>query len=349
VFQLLIFPTTRALNRKRFYISDTQKQNLMIFSLLLLLAGFFILIKGADFLVNGASSIAKKFNVSNIAIGLTVVALGTSMPELLVSVTSSLKGYNSAAFGNVIGSNNFNILLILGVAGLIYPLVVQRNTVAYEVPLSLMAAALLYGLVNDQQLWGSESNHLSRWDSLILIGLFLIFMLYIYRTMSHTSDVEQGEPIKIYKTPVSIGYIMAGLVMLVGGGSLVVDHAISIAKKFEVSDKLIGLTILAAGTSLPELATSAVAAYRKNTDIAIGNVVGSNLFNILFILPITGMIRPLEFNTDLNFDLLVLSAATVVLMIFMFTLNTRKLDRWEAFLLFASYIAYTVYLIGMER
>jgi cation:H+ antiporter len=321
----------------------------MILAIVLLIAGFFVLIKGADFLVSGASSIAKKFNVSNIAIGLTVVALGTSMPELLVSVTSSLKGYNSAAFGNVIGSNNFNLLLILGVAGLIYPLVVQRNTVAYEVPLSLLAAVILYVLVNDQQVWGSETNELSRLDALILGGLFLVFMIYIYRTMTHATDMDQDRPIKIYKTPVSIGFIAAGLIMLIGGGTMVVDNAILIAKKFELSDKLIGLTILAAGTSLPELATSAVAAYRKNTDIAIGNVVGSNIFNILFILPITGFIRPLEFNTALNFDILVLGASTVVLIIFMFTLNTRKLDRWEAFLLLASYFAYTIYLIGMEK
>jgi len=321
----------------------------MLLAITLLLVGFAVLIKGADFLVSGSSSVAKKFNISNIAIGLTVVAFGTSTPELLVSVTSSLKGYDSAAFGNVIGSNNFNLLLILGVAGLIYPLVVLRNTIRYEVPLSLVAAIVLFILVNDTLLWGSETNVLSRVDSLILLGFFGLFMMYIYRTMSSTTDYDAGsDTIKIYKTPMAMGLMILGIMMLVGGGTLVVDNAIAIAQHYGLSDKLIGLTILAAGTSLPELATSAVAAYKKNTDIAIGNVIGSNIFNILFILSITGLIRPLPFDIALDFDLYVLGASTIVLMIFMFTLNTRKLDRWEAFLLLSGYIVYTIYLVGME-
>lgn len=321
----------------------------MLLAISLLLAGFVVLIKGADFLVSGSSSIAKKFNISNIAIGLTVVAFGTSTPELLVSVTSSLKGYDSAAFGNVIGSNNFNLLFILGVAGLIYPLVVLRNTVRYEVPLSLLAALVLYVLVNDTLIWGSDTNVLSRLDSFILLVFFGFFMMYIYRTMSSASDLDSGsDSIKIYSTPVAVGLMVLGIMMLVGGGTLVVDNAIAIAQHYGLSDKLIGLTILAAGTSLPELATSAVAAYKKNTDIAIGNVIGSNIFNIFFILSITGLIRPLPFDAALDFDLYVLGASTIVLMIFMFTLNTRKLDRWEAFLLLSGYIVYTIYLVGME-
>ncbi len=320
----------------------------MLLAISLLLIGFVILIKGADFLVGGASSMAKKFNISNIAIGLTVVSFGTSAPELLVSVTSSLKGYNSAAFGNIIGSNNFNLLFILGIAGIIYPLVVLRNTVRYEVPLSLLAALVLYLLVNDVSIRGGEVNELSRLDSFILLGFFGLFMLYIYRTMSHSTDLEQGESIKLYSSPISIGLVILGLAMLIGGGTMVVDNAIAIAKNYGLSDKLIGLTILAVGTSLPELATSAVAAYKKNTDIAIGNVVGSNIFNIFFILAVTGLIRPLPFDISMNFDLYVLVASTVVLMIFMFTLNTSKLDRWEAFLMLISYLAYTIFLVGME-
>lgn len=320
----------------------------MLLTVTLLLIGFAILIKGADFLVNGASSVAKKFNISNIAIGLTVVAFGTSTPELLVSVTSSMKGYNAAAFGNVIGSNNFNLLFILGIAGVIYPLVVLRNTIRYEVPLSLLAALVLYVLVNDQLIWGSDTNELSRLDAIILLLFFGLFMFYIYRSMSNSSDMDQTNNIKIYSGLVSTGLIVLGLAMLVGGGTLVVDNAIKIAQHYELSDKLIGLTILAAGTSLPELATSAVAAYRKNTDIAIGNVIGSNIFNIFFILAITGLVSPLPFDAALNFDLLILMGATLVLMVFMFTLNQNKLDRWEAFMLLAGYITYTVYLIGME-
>jgi len=321
----------------------------MFLAVILLLVGFAILIKGADFLVSGSSSIAKKFNISNIAIGLTVVALGTSTPELLVSVTSSMKGYNSAAFGNIIGSNNFNLFFILGIAGLIFPLAIQRNTVKFEVPFSLLAACVLLILVNDNFIWGSYGNQLSRIDSLILLLFFSLFMLYVFRTMKNAPEIDQGSSeIKIMSTPLSTGLIILGLAMLVGGGTLVVDNAIFIATTYGLSDRLIGLTILAVGTSLPELATSAIAAYKRNTDIAIGNVIGSNIFNLFFILPITGLINPMSFDTALNFDIGIILIGTVFLMIFMFTLKTRKLDRWEAFLLLVGYIAYASYLISFE-
>jgi cation:H+ antiporter len=319
----------------------------MALSILILLVGFAILIKGADFLVNGASSAAKKYGISNLAIGLTVVAFGTSMPELIVSLLAAMNGQNDASFGNVIGSNNFNLLFILGISGIIFPLVVQRNTVKYEVPLSLAAAGVLFLVLNDGMLWGSEINILSRVDSIILLLFFVGFLLYIYRTMSNSTDIDQGE-IKMYSMSVSIGMVVLGLVMLIGGGKLVVDSAIEIAHAFGLSEKLIGLTILAAGTSLPELATSAVAAYKRNTDIAIGNVIGSNIFNIFFILGITGLVHPIPYNTAMNFDIYVLMASTVVLMIFMFTLNQRKLDRWEAVLMLICYVAYTVALVGMD-
>ena len=319
----------------------------MILTILLLLLGFVILIKGADFLVNGASSAAKKYNVSNLAIGLTVVAFGTSMPELIVSLLAAIDGKSDASFGNVIGSNNFNLLFILGIAGMIYPLVVQKNTVRYEVPISLMAAGVLFLLVNDSRILGLDTNGLSRMDSGILLLFFAGFMVYIYRTMKQTVQDDTEGQIKLYSMPVSVGLIILGLIMLVGGGKLVVDNAITIAHHFGLSEKLIGLTILAAGTSLPELATSAVAAYRKNTDIAIGNVVGSNIFNIFFILGITGLIQPIPYNVAMNFDIYVLLGATLVLMVFMFTLTQRKLDRMEALILLACYLAYTVYLIGM--
>jgi len=320
----------------------------MLLEFILLLVGFVILIKGADFLVNGSSSIAKKFNISNLAIGLTVVAFGTSTPELLVNIMSSAKGYNDAAFANIIGSNTFNLLFILGIAGLIYPLVVHRNTVSFEVPLSLMAAGVLFILVNDSMIWGSAENTLSRIDAFILLILFGLFMYYVARTMKNGPGEEEGGPIKTYSNWLAVVLIMTGLAMLVGGGSLVVDNAVAIANYYGLSEKLIGLTILAAGTSLPELATSAVAAYRRNTDIAIGNVVGSNIFNIFFILGITGTIRPTPYNVAMNFDLYVLGASTVLLMIFMFTLNQRKLDRWEALMMLLGYALYTIVLIGLE-
>ncbi|MCZ8021811.1 MAG: calcium/sodium antiporter [Cyclobacteriaceae bacterium] len=324
----------------------------MLWTIVFLFVGFAVLIKGADFLVNGSSSLAKKMNVSNLAIGLTVVAFGTSTPELIVSTLAALDGKSDASFGNVIGSNNFNLLLILGVAGLIYPLTVQRSTVKYEVPLSILAAVVLFVLVNDNMLWGSAVSApevggvLSRIDAFILLLFFVGFMLYIVRTMKNNSDLDQDD-VKIYATWLSIVFVVAGLAMLIGGGKLVVDNAIAIAKHFEVSDKLIGLTILAAGTSLPELVTSCVAAYRKNTDIAIGNVIGSNIFNIFFILGITGLISPMEYSSAMNFDVYILLISTVVLMIFMFTINTRKLDRWEAAILLLGYFTYTLYLIQM--
>lgn len=320
----------------------------MFWTFVLLIAGFAVLIKGADFLVSGASSIAKKMGISAIAIGLTVVAFGTSTPELIVSLLSALDGKADASFGNVIGSNNFNLLFILGVAGMIYPLVVQRNTVKYEVPISILAAVLLFLLVNDAWLWGAEQNRLSRTDALLLLVFFIFFLFYIYRTMKQESDYQEA-PIKLYSTGMAVVLTVGGLAMLVLGGKLVVDNAVALAHHFGLSEKIIGLTILAAGTSLPELATSAVAAYKKNTDIAIGNVVGSNIFNIFFILGVTGTVSPMNYNSAMNLDLYVLGASTLVLMIFMFTLNTRKLDRWEAFLLFLGYIVYTIYLIGMEK
>ena len=320
----------------------------MLLTYLLLFVGFAILIKGADFLVTGASSTAKKYGISNLTIGLTVVAFGTSMPELIVSLLAAINGENDASFGNVIGSNNFNLLFIIGIAGIIYPLVVQNNTVKYEIPISMFAAAILFILVNDQKLWGSERNVLSRLDSIILLLLFSGFLAYVYKTMIRTSDLEEGEKIKLYSIPVSLGLIGLGLAMLIGGGKLVVDNAILVAHHFGLSEKLIGLTILAAGTSLPELATSAVAAYRRNADIAIGNVVGSNIFNIFFILGITGLVRPISYNVLLNFDIYVLLVSTIILIIFMVTLKRQKVDRWEAAILLISYIAYVILLIQMD-
>jgi cation:H+ antiporter len=324
----------------------------MFLEIAILLAGFGILVKGADFLVSGASSAAKKYGISNLAIGLTVVAFGTSMPELIVSFISAVQGQNDASFGNVIGSNNFNLLFILGISGLIYPLVVHSNTVKYEVPMSFLAALILYLLINDQLLWNLESvpgyeGILSRLDSFILLGFFVAFLFYVYRTMKDAPAIEGGE-IKLYSTTISVVMVIAGLGMLIGGGKLVVDNAIIIAQHFGLSQKLIGLTILAAGTSLPELATSAVAAYRKNTDIAIGNVIGSNIFNIFFILGVTGVVNPIPYNDEMNFDLKVLGVSTILLMVFMFTLKQKKLDRWEAFMMLAAYIVYTVVLVNME-
>lgn len=315
----------------------------MIVNVLLLVVGFFILIKGADWMVSGASSLAKRLKVSDLLIGLTVVAFGTSAPELTVNLFASSNGLNDAMFGNIIGSNIFNLYFILGVAGIIYPLTVQRTTIKYEIPFSLFCAILLYILVNDASFWGASHNSLSQFDGVILLVFFGIFMMYIIKQSKLDSDAE--EEIPALPLGKSILFVIVGVALLVGGGKLVTDNAVGIAQSFGLSEKLIGLTILAAGTSLPELATSALAAYRRNTDIAIGNVVGSNIFNILFVLGINGSIREIPYNTLLNTDIFVIFLGSIGLLLFMFTFKKNKLDRVEAGIMLVAFLAYTVFLI----
>lgn len=314
----------------------------MLLYFTLLIVGFAILIKGADFLVDGASSLAKRLNVSDLMIGLTVVAFGTSAPELTVNLFASAEGMTDAMFGNIIGSNIFNLLFILGVAGIIYPLSVQRTTVKYEIPYSLFCALLLYFLVNDVIFFGGETNSLSRIDAVVLLLFFGLFMMYIIRQSKKEEASE--EEVKAMATWKAVLFVTLGLGMLVGGGKLVTDNAIGIAQGFGLSQKLIGLTILAAGTSLPELATSAIAAFRKKTDIAIGNVVGSNIFNILLILGVNGSIMAIPYNAAMNVDIFVIMAGSVALLLFMFTFKQHKLDRIEAAIFLVTFIGYTVYL-----
>ena len=323
----------------------------MALTILLLVIGFILLIKGADYLVKGASSLAKKFDVSELVIGLTIVAFGTSTPELIVSIVSSTKGLNEVAFGNVIGSNVFNLFFILGVSGLIYPIVVERSTIRNEIPFSLLATLLLLILANDNALWGEE-NLFSRIDAIILLVFFVAFLIYAFKSQKKEQEIGMDPMVvptieKGYSLPIMILMIVGGLAGLVFGGQLVVDNAVVIARSFNLSDKLIGLTIIAAGTSLPELATSAVAAFKKNSDIAIGNVVGSNIFNILFILSVSGLIQPMSYNSVLNEDLYVVIAGTVLLFI-LFLGKSRKLTRGEAAVLLAGYIIYLFYLIWRE-
>lgn len=317
----------------------------MVLTVLLLFLGFALLIKGADYLVKGASSLARKFNVSELVIGLTIVAFGTSAPELVVSVVSSTKGLNEVVYGNVIGSNIFNTFLILGVSAVIYPIVVQRSTIKIEIPYSLLAIVVVFILVNDDLIWGKE-NYFSRLDAFILLIFFSVFMFYVFKNMKR--DPEAAVVVtKDYPIMVMILMIVGGLLGLVFGGQLVVDNAVVIARSFNLSDKLIGLTIIAAGTSLPELATSAVAAFRKNSDISIGNVVGSNIFNLLLVLGVSGIISPMDYDPSLNIDIYVFMGGTVLLFV-LFLGKTSKLTRWEALILLVGYIAYVAYLIWRE-
>ncbi|TRX48414.1 calcium/sodium antiporter [Fulvivirga sp. M361] len=302
-----------------------------------------MLIKGAGYLVEGASALAKRFNVSELAIGLTIVALGTSAPELVVNVLSGINGHSEVVFGNVIGSNIFNLFLILGVSGTIYPLVVQKTTVVRELPFSLFITLVLYFLLNDTIFSPNASPTSSTFDGIILITLFGLFLAYIFTSMKN-DELEKNEVVKSFSSFGIAWRIIIGLIGLGLGGKLVVDNAVEIANVYGVSQKLIGLTIVAAGTSLPELATSAIAAYKRQADIAIGNVIGSNIFNILLVLGLTTLITPLDYNPVLNTDIYILLGGTVLLLLFMFTINKKKLDRWESLLYLLTFIAYMVYL-----
>ncbi|MFP4476131.1 MAG: calcium/sodium antiporter [Desulfatibacillaceae bacterium] len=313
--------------------------------LALLVVGFALLIKGADFMVDGASSIARRFNVSDLVIGLTVVAFGTSLPELFVNLFASARGNGAIAVGNVLGSNVANILLILGVCALIHPLAVSRGTVYKEIPFSLLAAVVLAILANDHILGDDAALLLNRADGLILLCFFAIF-LYYSASIATQGGPPEGMPRKEERpVPRSLLLVAAGFVGLAGGGEIIVRSAVALARGFGMSESVIGLTIVALGTSLPELATSGMAAYRKNADIAVGNVVGSNIFNILFVLGVSTTIRPLPFSRSNNVDLLAVVVASLLLFIYMFTGARKKLDRWEGGVFVAAYAGYIGWLV----
>ena len=317
--------------------------NKMGIQIVLLILGFTVLIKGADWLVNGSVSMAKKYNVSELVIGLTIVAFGTSAPELVVSIISSMKGFTDVTLGNAVGSNLFNLMFILGISGIIYPLVVKLETVWKEIPFSMIAALLLILMANNFFI-PSEKFMISRLDGVILLLFFLGFMIYIFKQMKSTQEeLEAGY--KMLRPAVSIVLLVAGLVSLIIGSRLVVDNAVKIAQVLGASEKLIGVTIVSAGTSLPELVTSVVAATKKKTDIAIGNIIGSNIFNIFLILGVSSVIAPIPFNTSFNFDIALLIISTSLLFIFMFSGVKYKLDRWEAAILLLGYFGYVVYLL----
>jgi len=319
----------------------------MIINYLILIAGVALVIVGANGLVDGASSIAKRFNISNLVIGLTVVAFGTSTPELAVSVLSTLKGSTDIAIGNVIGSNILNIFLILGISAVIYPLTVHSSTIWKEIPLSLLAVIMVIVTANEVIFDGSGSAAITRSDGIILLSFFLIFIYYSFGVAKNTRDSIHNE---VKKMPVikSVIYVVLGLTGLYFGGQFIVESAIKIARSFEISEAIIGLTIVAVGTSLPELATSIVAAIKKNSDIAVGNVVGSNIFNVFFILGVSGLIRPLPLGNITMVDLLVALFASLLLFLFCFTFKGRKINRVEGLIFLVIYVVYTYYLIKVS-
>lgn len=316
----------------------------MTTQIIFLIVGLALLIVSAEWLVGGATSLARRFKISDLTIGLTVVAFGTSAPELVVNLFASTTSHQDIVFGNILGSNNFNLFIILGIAGIVLPLKVHVSTVWKEIPMSLAALIVFFLMVN---IPSGGARVLGRIDGLILLTLFVLFQYYVYRQIKNyePEHEEHKKPGSMYKI---VAFIVIGLVGLVIGGKMVVANAVIIAKAMGVSEKVIGLTIIAAGTSLPELATSLVAAYRKNADIAVGNIVGSNIFNILLIGGMVSVIRPVAYNQVFNIDFYILAAGTVLLFITMFTSKRHKLDRWEAAMLLILYVSYTTWLIMKE-
>ncbi len=310
----------------------------MILNTLILIIGITLLIKGADFFIIGASDLARKFKIPQIVIGLTIVAMGTSAPEASVSINSALKGITGVAIGNIFGSNIANILLILGLTSAVCALKLQKNSVKFEMPFVIFISTLLCCV-------GYYLKTLNRLSGVVMLLLFGFFLGYLYKVAK--SNTEEHNEIKENETHKNIFLMLllmiAGLGALVWGSDLTVNSAVDIAHILNISDRIIGLTIVAIGTSLPELVTCVIAALKKQPDLAVGNIIGSNIFNILFVLGVTCTIKPVAFDPAFLIDGIIMILSVVLL--FAFTCNDRKLSRWEGILFVFFYIIYLGYLI----
>lgn len=313
-----------------------------------LVGGLALILLGANGLTDGAAAVAKRFQISDLVIGLTIVAFGTSAPELVISVMSALSGSADMAIGNVVGSNLFNALAIIGVTAMVMPIKVGEGTLSKEIPLVVLASVVLAFMGNDMLLDNGEANVISRIDGLVLLAFFMIFLRYTFAIARNGSEEAEGEEIKEMPMWKSVLFIVGGLAGLVYGGQLFVDGASGIAASLGVSESTIGLTIVAGGTSLPELATSVTAALKKNPGIAIGNVIGSNLFNIFLVLGCSATISPLPMGGINNIDISVLVGSAVLFWIVGWFFKKRTITRSEGALLTACYIAYTVFLISQQ-
>jgi cation:H+ antiporter len=317
----------------------------MIVHFLLLLGGFVVLIKGADLFVDGSARLARGLNVSSMAVGMTVVAFGTSAPELFVSISAGVGGSTDIALGNVVGSNIANILLILGISALIRPLTVSRGTVWKEIPFNLLAAVMLWILASDVYLDGTFFSTITRSDGLVLLGFFTIFIAYTASIAAPVAGLPDVRPAPADKALGIALKMTIGFCGLLFGGNWIVDSAVILGEILAIPEAVMGLTVVAVGTSLPELATSVMAARRGDVEIAVGNVVGSNIFNLFFILGVSAVIRPLPFNPAAHVDVGVMVAASILLFIFMFTGRVRIMDRWEGGLALLIYALYSGYLL----
>lgn len=311
----------------------------MLLNILIIVVGIALVLWGADRLTDGAVAVAEKMKMPQIVIGLTIVAMGTSMPEFCVSLISALKGTSDLAVGNIVGSNIFNALLIVGVSALVAPMTIMKTTVRKDIPFALVASALLLIMCLDEDI--------SRLDAGILFVMFLIFMYMTLKgAKKQGADAEEaieGEGKKPMATWLSVVWILVGLLCLIGGSNLFVEGATAVATNLGVSEAVIGLTIVAGGTSLPELATSVVSARKGNSGIAIGNALGSNVFNILAILGITGMITPMTLKgiTYIDLSMLVIS----IMLVWLFSFTKYKIERWEGAVLTAVFVGYIYSLL----
>ena len=309
----------------------------LLLQIVLLVVGFVMLIKGADWFVDGAASLAGKFGIPQIVIGLTIVAMGTSAPEAAVSISAALQGNAGITVGNVVGSNIMNVLVILGLASVIIPIAVKKSTIKYEIPFTIIVTAILAVL----GLWDNKISHL---EGGIMWVLFILYLGYLFlMTKKGEAETEEVES-KLDKVWKMIIFILIGGVLIVWGSDVTVDAATNIAKFFHMSDQLIGLTIVALGTSLPELITSVTAAKKGSADIAIGNIVGSNIFNILFVVGTTALITPVVYAQSFLVDSIV-AVATMVLLLLLLLNKDRKLKRWGGAILLVGYVAYFIYLM----
>lgn len=317
---------------------------------ILLIIGFALLIKGADIFVDGASKVAKKFGIPAVIVGLTIVSIGTSAPELAVSVIGALKGANEITVGNILGSNIFNTLMVLGVTSIIMPIVIKKSTISKDFIISVIVAIVLLALTFGSMIWGGipQINRLSGIILLVLCIAYIVSLIIATKKSNNScenSDSEEDE--EEVKVLTCIIKILFGIIGVVIGGQMVVDSATNIATAFGMSQKLIGLTIVAVGTSLPELVTSMVAAIKQENDIALGNIFGSNIFNILLILGASATIKPMSVSPQLGIDLIFLIVVTLILGAFMFIgkEGKSKLSRKEGIVLVLIYIAYVVYIV----
>lgn len=326
-----------------------------MFNLLFSVAGFIPLIFGAKWLVDGAAAIAHKKNISNLIIGLTIVAFGTSAPELVVNIISATEGNTGFSFGNVVGSNIINILVILGISAMIFPVAVKSSTVWIEIPLCLLSAVVLLILANDMFLDGAQQSIINRTDGLILITFFFVFIYYTFFAMKK-KDEKSIVDVKEMGMKKSVFLVIIGMLFLTGGGQMIVYFAEKFGVDYGISERIMGLTVLSIGTSLPELSTSIIAALKKNSDISIGNIIGSNIFNTFLILGLSSTINPIPVSnapsslTSLisasNLDMLVNLLATVIVFLFVFTRKGRKIDKLEGTFMVLLYAVYMFFVLS---